>query len=246
MCPYSRFQSAMFDKNTQLVAYDATRGESRGRRKRNQDPASLNLGDCVDCNLCVEVCPAGIDIRNGLQYECISCAACIDACDQTMERFNYKKGLISFTSENALEGIKVPKFRAKILAYGAITAIMCILMAFFIVTRSPIEVSILRDRTVLFRENFDGAFENSYQLKLTNKDMQAKDYQVVIKGNDKYDLAIKRPIHVQGHELVVVPFTITVPSEEIQESIMPIELQIQEVGNPDVKLNTSTRFYSKR
>ena len=106
MCPYSRFQSAMFDKNTLLIAYDKVRGESRGRRKRKDDPKALGLGDCVDCNLCVDVCPAGIDIRNGLQYECISCGACVDACNQTMSQFNYSKGLISFTNENALAGKK--------------------------------------------------------------------------------------------------------------------------------------------
>ena len=146
MCPYSRFQSAMFDKNTLLVAYDKVRGESRGRRKRNADHKAEGLGDCVDCNLCVEVCPSGIDIRNGLQYECISCGACIDACNQTMERFNYPQGLISFTSENALAGNHVSVFRPKILAYGALTMVMFVLMGFFIATRSPIEASILRDQ----------------------------------------------------------------------------------------------------
>ncbi|TMP77911.1 cytochrome c oxidase accessory protein CcoG, partial [Pseudoalteromonas ruthenica] len=103
ICPYSRFQSAMFDKDTFTVSYDEKRGESRGPRSRKQDPKELELGDCIDCNLCVQVCPTGIDIRNGLQYECINCGACIDACDGVMEKMNYAPGLISYTTERNLE-----------------------------------------------------------------------------------------------------------------------------------------------
>ena len=119
-CPYSRFQSVMFDKDTLVVTYDAERGESRGPRKRKADPKSLNLGDCVDCNLCVEVCPAGIDIRNGLQYECINCGLCIDACDDTMTKFGYDKGLIKYASEKQMEGKKTNPFRLKLVGYGGL------------------------------------------------------------------------------------------------------------------------------
>lgn len=111
MCPYSRFQSTMFDKNTYIVGYDTKRGEQRGPRRRKSDPKALGLGDCVDCDLCVQVCPTGIDIREGLQYECINCGACIDACDATMLKMGYPKGLISYTSENKLAGEK-PKYYA--------------------------------------------------------------------------------------------------------------------------------------
>ncbi|GHF78362.1 cytochrome c oxidase accessory protein CcoG [Thalassotalea marina] len=243
MCPYSRFQSAMFDKNTMLIAYDADRGESRGRRKRNDDPKALSLGDCVDCNLCVEVCPAGIDIRNGLQYECISCAACVDACDQTMERFNYNKGLISFTSENALAGNKVSVFRPKILAYASITTVMVCLMAFFVATRVPIEANILRDRTVLYRTNFDGSVENSYQLKLTNKQQFADEYTIRVAGMENASLNLTKPIAAGAHEMVVVPFTITVPEEAISKKISELELIIEN-KNQEVSVHKPTRFYS--
>jgi len=208
MCPYSRFQSAMFDKNTMLIAYDKERGESRGRRKRKDDPKALNLGDCVDCNLCVQVCPAGIDIRNGLQYECISCGACIDACDQTMEQFNYPKGLISFTSENALIGKKASVFRTKVMAYGTITLIIFILMGFFIGNRAPIEASILRDRNVLYRTNFDGSVENSYQLKLTNKMQFDEAFTLKVSGLAHAKLSINKPISTKSHEMVTLPFTL--------------------------------------
>lgn len=243
MCPYSRFQSAMFDKNTMLVAYDSERGESRGRRKRSQDPKALSLGDCVDCNLCVEVCPAGIDIRNGLQYECISCAACVDACDQTMERFNYQKGLISFTSENALVGQKAALFRPKIIAYATITTMMIALMAFFIATRVPVEANILRDRTVLYRTNFDGSVENSYQLKLINKQQFSTEYSLQVVGIDNAAIKLAKPIFAKAHEIVVVPFTITVPEESIHGKISNLELIIQD-KKQEVVIHKPTRFYS--
>ena len=119
ICPYSRFQSAMFDKDTFTVSYDEARGESRGPRSRKQDPKELGLGDCIDCNLCVQVCPTGIDIRNGLQYECINCGACIDACDGVMDKMNYPRGLISYTTERNLEtpDNKTHALRPKLIGY---------------------------------------------------------------------------------------------------------------------------------
>ena len=129
ICPYWRLQSVMFDQDTYIVGYDSTRGEQRGPRPRNKDPKELGLGDCIDCNLCVQVCPAGIDIRRGLQYECINCGACIDACDQTMERMNYPKGLISYTTEDALQGKPTRVMRPKLIGYGGILILM--LFVFF-------------------------------------------------------------------------------------------------------------------
>ncbi len=120
MCPYARFQSAMFDKDTFIVGYDTKRGETRGPRGRKKDPKELGLGDCIDCNLCVQVCPTGIDIRDGLQYECINCGACVDACDETMDRMGYAKGLISYTTEHKLEGHKVDIMRPKLIGYGVV------------------------------------------------------------------------------------------------------------------------------
>jgi len=244
MCPYSRFQSAMFDQNTLLIAYDAERGESRGIRKRKDDHKALNLGDCVDCNLCVQVCPAGIDIRNGLQYECISCGACIDACDQTMEQFNYPKGLISFTSENALIGKKAATFRPKIVAYGTLTLIMFILMGFFIASRAPIEASILRDRNVLYRTNFDGSIENSYQLKLTNKLQFEEAFNLQVVGLEHAVLSINEPINTKGHEMVTIPFTLTLSEAYIDQKISSFELVISSVEDKDISVSKTVRFYS--
>lgn len=156
MCPYARFQAAMFDKNTYIVGYDANRGETRGPRSRKADPKDLGLGDCIDCDLCVQVCPTGIDIRNGLQYECINCGACIDACDQTMDKMGYAKGLISYTTENALEGKTQRVLRPKLIGYGATLLVMIGLLTYATATVSPLRIDVIRDRNQLYRENNDG------------------------------------------------------------------------------------------
>ncbi|NMP31814.1 cytochrome c oxidase accessory protein CcoG [Thalassotalea sp. M1531] len=244
MCPYSRFQSAMFDKNTLLVAYDKARGENRGMRKRKDDHKAKGLGDCVDCNLCVEVCPVGIDIRNGLQYECISCAACIDACDQTMERFNYPKGLISFTSENALIGKKASIFRPKIAAYAMLTLTMFVLMGFFIATRTPIEASILRDRNVLYRTTFDGSIENSYQLKLTNKLQQTERFLLIIDGEEPITMSLTKPVTAEALEMVVVPFTLTAPPELLPEGVSSLNITITSLDSDQVNITKEVKFYA--
>lgn len=245
MCPYSRFQSAMFDENTMIIAYDKERGETRGRRKRSDDHKRLNLGDCIDCNLCVQVCPAGIDIRNGLQYECISCGACIDACDQTMEQFNYPKGLISFTSENALIGKRASTLRPKIIAYAIIAIMMFVLMGYFLAQRAPIEVSILRDRNVLYRTNYNGDVENSFQLKLTNKMQTPASFTLAVSELDRSTLSINDVINVKGHEMVIIPFTLTVPSDDITEQISTYELVISSSDNEKIQVTKPIRFYSK-
>lgn len=244
MCPYSRFQSAMFDQDTLLVAYDKKRGENRGARKRKDDPRELGLGDCVDCNLCVEVCPAGIDIRNGLQYECINCGACIDACDQTMEKFNYAKGLISYTSENALDGKKAPILRPKILGYGSLSIFFIIIMGITMQARVPVEVSILRDRNVLYRTNYLDEIENSYQLKLINKSQQAVFYQLEIKGVINIRNSVTGPIKVEAGEMLNVPVTLTADRENIKNKVTNLQFVIVAKNDADIHLLTETRFYS--
>lgn len=244
MCPYSRFQSAMFDKNTLIIAYNKLRGENRGRRKRKDDPKALGLGDCVDCNLCVDVCPAGIDIRNGLQYECISCGACIDACNQTMSQFNYPQGLISFTSENALNGKKEPLLRPKILAYGTFTLAMFVLMGVFVAIRSPIEASVLRDRNVLYRTTYDGHIENSYQLKLTNKMQHIETFQLSIEGDDGINLSLEAPLTADSHEMLVVPFTLTAPPELMPQGVSSLNLTITSLGDDEVSVTKKIKFYA--
>jgi len=244
MCPYSRFQSAMFDRDTLLVAYDAKRGESRGRRKRKEDHKAKGLGDCVDCNLCVEVCPAGIDIRNGLQYECINCGACADACDQTMEKFNYPKGLISYTSENALEGNKAHVLRPKILGYGLISTIALCLMVFTMSIRVPLEVSVLRDRNVLYRVNYLDEVENSYRLNVTNKSQLEKQYVISVEGIKNIKSSVQDVVVVKAGEMLTVPLTLTSNRNDLDKSVTDLTLVIKAVDDDEVRLEKETRFYS--
>ncbi|MFT5756030.1 MAG: cytochrome c oxidase accessory protein FixG [Alteromonadaceae bacterium] len=243
MCPYSRFQSAMFDQNTFLVAYDKKRGETRGVRKRNED--NTNLGDCVDCNLCVDVCPAGIDIRNGLQYECINCGACVDACDQTMQNFKYPKGLISYTSENNLSGEKTRLFRGKILGYASLSIVFIALMVNTITSRIPLEVSISRDRNALYQLDFNDNVSNTYLIKITNKSQLRQDYSIKMDGNNQAALKLPDAISVNASEAINIPVTLTLSAQDIKARISNVTFVISAITVPDVLLSKTTRFYSK-
>ncbi len=243
MCPYSRFQSAMFDKNTLLVAYDKLRGENRGRRKRKQDPKELGLGDCVDCNLCVEVCPVGIDIRNGLQYECINCGACADACDQTMTQFNYAKGLISYTSENALLGKKARLLRPKIIGYGVLSILAMVFMAYTIQVRVPIEFSVLRDRAALYQLDFEDNVTNSYLLKITNKSQIDRRFNINVL-NSSVSLSADENILIKAGEIASVPVHLTMAPNEIKQRVSEVSLQVSVSDMPEIKSVTETKFFS--
>ena len=170
MCPYARFQSAMFDKDTMIISYDPARGEPRGGRKRSVDPASVGLGDCIDCNMCVQVCPTGIDIRDGLQYECIACAACVDVCDSVMDKMNYPRGLVRYTTDNAMATGQAPRvIRPRILVYAALLTLLAGGFVYSVANRSPVIVEVIRDRNSIFREVRGGFVENVYSLKIVNK-----------------------------------------------------------------------------
>src|SRR5687767_9183176 len=166
MCPYARFQSAMFDKDTLVITYDAERGEPRGARRRDMDPRKTGLGSCVDCTWCVQVCPTGIDIRKGLQYECIACAACIDACDFVMDKMGYPRGLIRYTAQNALDHKPTRIFRPRVMVYAALLAVL--ITGFFVALalRRPVSLDVLRDRNALYRMLGDGRVENVYNVKI--------------------------------------------------------------------------------
>lgn len=159
----------MFDKDTLIVSYDPERGENRGPRKKGSDYKAQGLGDCIDCKLCVHVCPTGIDIRDGLQIACIGCAACIDACDDVMLKVGYPKGLISYTTEHNLSGQKTKLVRPRLIGYAVALMIMSSLFAYTVFNRTLVELNVLKDRTP-YRENQEGRIENVYTLKIMNKD----------------------------------------------------------------------------
>jgi cytochrome c oxidase accessory protein FixG len=182
MCPYARFQSAMFDKDTLIVSYIPTRGEPRGSRKRSDDRAAKGLGDCIDCTLCVQVCPTGIDIREGLQYECIACSACIDACDDVMDKMGYEKGLIKYTTEHAMKGGVTHVVRPRIIIYAVILLGIMAAFSWSFSQRISLGLDVIRDRNTLYRETNDGLIENVYILKILNMDDAAHQYDLSVSG----------------------------------------------------------------
>jgi cytochrome c oxidase accessory protein FixG len=182
MCPYARFQGAMFDRNTLVISYDTARGEPRGARPRGTDPASKGLGDCTDCRLCVQVCPTGIDIRQGLQLECIACAACIDACDDVMDKMRYPRGLVRYSTQASLEGKPRRVLRPRIVIYGVLLAMLIVSFAVALGHRRLLEVDVLRDRNALYRQSADGTIENVYTVRLVNKDTRAHRLHLSAEG----------------------------------------------------------------
>jgi cytochrome c oxidase accessory protein FixG len=188
MCPYARFQGSMMDKDSLIIGYDSRRGESRGSRARSADPKALGLGDCVDCTLCVQVCPTGIDIRNGLQMECIGCAACIDACDGVMDKMGYARGLIRYATLNGLEqGLSKAQMwrralRPRVLVYGALLLAVSVAFVAGLALRDPLRVNVVRDRGVMARLVDDGAVENVYRVLVMNATEAPQRYRVAVTG----------------------------------------------------------------
>jgi cytochrome c oxidase accessory protein FixG len=230
ICPYARFQSAMFDKDTFTVAYNSKRGEQRGPRPRKMAYAELadnGLGECIDCNLCVQVCPTGIDIRNGLQYECINCGACVDACNGVMGKMKYPKGLISFTSEQELNGDTTHILRPKLIGYAAVLIVMAGLLVFEILNRSTLEVDIIRDRNSLYRETNLGLIENVYTLKLLNKSQQERIFSVSVKGLPEYQLFGEKTVSVRGGEVYSLPVSVATDAYNLQSRVTEIYFHVQ-------------------
>jgi cytochrome c oxidase accessory protein FixG len=237
MCPYARFQSAMFDKDTFTVAYDPTRGESRGPRPRKlsiEEVHEKGLGDCVDCNLCVQVCPTGIDIRNGLQYECINCGACVDACNDVMEKMNYPKGLISFTSEHQLAGGKTKIVRPKLIGYAVVLTVMCTLLVWDIVSRVPLEVDIIRDRNSLDRETNNGLIENVYTLKLLNKSQISQVYTIEVIGLTEPTYFGDSEVTVEGGGVFTLPISVAVDPYTLEPGTQTIYFHVSTSVNGEV------------
>jgi cytochrome c oxidase accessory protein FixG len=206
MCPYARFQSAMFDKDTLIISYDEKRGDPRGRRKRSVDPKEAGLGDCIDCTLCVQVCPTGIDIRDGLQYECIACAACIDACDSVMDKMNYPRGLVRFTTEHAMQNEQTHVIRPRMMVYGALLTLLIVSLVTSMALRTPIILDVIRDRNSLYRELPDDVIENIYTIKLINQSNDAREFKLTVEGVEGIHLdGIGDSLLVEGGGVLSVP-----------------------------------------
>lgn len=241
MCPYARFQSVMFDKDTLTISYDSARGESRGPRKREVRPADVGLGDCIDCHLCVQVCPTGIDIRDGLQMECIGCAACIDACDSIMDKMGYARGLVSYTSEHQLQGGKTHLLRPRLIGYSAVLLVMIAALVVALVERPMVSLDVTKDRG-LFRENAVGQIENIYSLKVINKTQQRQDYRVELIDADGFQLHGKTEVSLAPGEIIDVPVSVALLADKPASSSQTLRFKVMDVDEPGIYSVADSRF----
>lgn len=241
MCPYSRFQSVMFDKDTLIVSYDEKRGENRGARKKGSNYKEQGLGDCIDCKLCVYVCPTGIDIRDGLQIACVSCAACVDACDSVMEKMGYDKGLISYTTEHNLTGSKTKLVRPRLIGYAAALLIMLSLFTFTIATRSVVELNVIKDR-IAYRENIDGSIENVYTLRVINKDQHAHTFRLAAQGIEGLRLEGQTEVEVAAGEIYSTPVSLSAEYDNLQPGANKIEFSVQSLDDESISRSSKSTF----
>ncbi len=241
MCPYARFQSVMFDKDTLIVSYDPRRGEKRGPRKKDADYKAMGLGDCVDCTMCVQVCPTGIDIRDGLQIECIGCAACIDACDAIMDKMNYPRGLISYTTEHNLSGQKTHLLRPRLIGYAVALLAMMGLFTYAVYDRPLVKLDVLKDR-VLYRENEQGNIENVYTLKVMNKAQHERTFVIEASGLDGLVYEGRSEIRAEAGELVTIPVELSIAPEKLPSSTNEIVFHVRSVDDDSINDDADSRF----
>ncbi len=242
MCPYARFQSAMFDKDTMIIAYDEARGEPRGSRKRGVDYKEKGLGACIDCTMCVQVCPTGIDIRNGLQYQCISCSACIDICNDVMDKMGYAKGLIRYTTEHSLEGKEVHILRPRIFVYGGFLLFLLGLLIYAIGIRNPIQLDVIRDRASLYRETSQGLIENVYVIKAINKDSVPHTFELTASGIEGLKVVLDREIAVDAGSVLDVPISLVVNPNYLTDRATTISFKLTAKDNPELSNEEEARF----
>ncbi|MBX9936529.1 MAG: cytochrome c oxidase accessory protein CcoG [Burkholderiaceae bacterium] len=251
MCPYARFQSAMFDKDTLIVTYDAARGEKRGPRNKTVDYKAKGLGDCIDCTLCVQVCPVGIDIRNGLQYECIGCGLCVDACDTVMDKMGYAKGLVRFSTQNGVaQGWSQSKimrrvFRPRVLVYSAILISLCVAMLVSLVMRTPLKVDVVRDRAALSRIVAGGKLENIYRLQIMNATEASQRYRISARGLDGLEVASEAEVQIDAAQSRWVPVRLQIPYGSMPSGSHPFYFDIQTL-NGDAQLTEKSVFLVPR
>ena len=245
MCPYARFQSSMFDKDTLIVSYDKNRGENRGKRKKDSDYQLKGLGDCIECEQCVQVCPTGIDIREGLQYECIACAACIDVCDNVMDKMGYDQGLIKYTTEvtELSNGKEKTKFlRPKTIYYSSIFIVVIIAFIYLISNRVPMDMNVIRDRNNLFSETFSGEIENTYTLKILNMSQASQNYELTATGFDSILLMGKQHFTVDSGEVYLLPIRLRISAEELPKRSNDIQFVLQALNGHKQKMKSNAKF----
>lgn len=248
MCPYARFQGVMFDPDTLVITYDQERGEPRGRRNKKVDYKAQGLGHCVDCDQCVVVCPTGIDIRKGLQYECIGCAACIDVCDQVMDKMNYPRGLIRYTTENAVaqhwgwKDILGHVVRPRILLYSAILVAISVALIYGLATKPKLRVDVIRDRMTLAREVEGGLIENVFRLQVMNVSEEGQRYSMSVTGLDKLELMGEPVIELPAASNKNVTVQVRVPPESGKKGSNTIYFDVKSQSDPNISVHEKAIF----
>ncbi len=241
MCPYARFQSAMFDHDTLIIGYDSERGEPRGARRRGTDYKSKGLGDCIDCTMCVQVCPTGIDIRKGLQYECIACAACIDACDQVMDKMQYPRGLIRYSTERALDHKEYRLLRPRTLIYTGILAALCIALVTSLAMTEPVILDVIRDRNTLYRDVGRRGIQNNYTIRVINKHNVAHDYALTVSGIDGIEIESETEFSVAGESVFSLPVSVIAPHEDAGGGHV-IQFRLRSLDDSNIVVVEESRF----
>ncbi len=249
MCPYARFQSVMFDRDTLIIAYDTKRGEPRGARSRKVDRKEAGLGDCIDCKICVQVCPTGIDIRQGLQYECIGCAACIDGCDKVMDKMGYPRGLIRYASSNSLAaGLDRRQMwkrvlRPRTLVYTSILLAVAVAAGVSLALKNPLKADVARDRGALAREASPGVIENVYRVQIMNTAEKPRRFSITAEGLPGLAVAgVEQPVDVEAASAKLVPLRLQAPAEAGAPGSHKVELVIEAVDDPRVVRRENTTF----
>ncbi len=250
MCPYARFQSSMFDKDSLIISYDRERGEPRGMP--NKHKASQELGACIDCSMCVQVCPVGIDIRNGLQYECIGCAACVDACNSVMDKIGAARGLIRYTTENALTNklsvteIRKRALRPRVLIYGAILSVIVIVFVTALTMRTPLKLDVIRDRGAMGREVEDGMIENVYRLQIMNTTEQAHQYRISVDGIETLSLVTSAVVRLDGTETRAIPVRVRAAAGHGEPGSNDIHFSLQALDDASLHVTEHAVFFVPR
>ena len=252
MCPYARFQGAMFDAHTLVIAYDAQRGDPRGARPRKAIASERGLGDCVDCRLCVQVCPTGIDIRDGLQYECIGCAACIDACDGVMDKMGYAPGLIRYSTEAAMKsgdglGAIVRRVvRARTIVYATILAAVVAIAVGALWLRVPLKLDVIRDRGSMVRELAGGELENVFRLQVMNATESPHRYRIAVEGLPGLAIASEREFTVEAASTRAVPLRLRVPPNALASGSHPLRITLEAVDGRGIRVTEKAVFVVPR
>ncbi len=252
MCPYARFQSAMFDKDSLIITYDQERGEPRGARNKSDPGSGKALGDCIDCSMCVQVCPTGIDIRKGLQYECIGCAACVDACNSVMDKIGAPRGLVRYWTDHAMtyrwstDQILRHAFRPRVIIYTLVLLAIVSVFVGTLLNRTPLKMDVIRDRGSMGREIEDGMIENVYRLQIMNTEEIAHRYRISVSGIDGIALQGRSDIALAPTESRGVPINIRIPAGVGEKGSNKIFVTITDTENPDVQVSEKAVFFVPR